>query len=168
MRRPGQLLRDGTAALDDALRADVAPRRGADADGIQPVVMEEALILDCEQRLDHHRRDLVQRHVDSLLDEKGEGRLTVPVVDDGGLRTRRQFGKSCGSFEFSGNNPGKYRQPVGSRPGECRDDRNHPEQHCAPHEDHAGDQATAVPSNAESALPVLCALGRPSGAVRQF
>ena len=40
----------------------------------------KASILDREQRLDHARRNPVERHGDPLLHEKREGRFAQPVV----------------------------------------------------------------------------------------
>jgi len=64
----------------------------------------EAPIFDGEERVDHVRRDAIERHVDALLDEKGERRLVVPVVNDRALRVladrreRRRVGKlACGA-----------------------------------------------------------------------
>ena len=54
-----ELLRDRRAALDDALLADVLPERAADAAHVDAVVLEEALVLDRDDRLAHDRRDVL-------------------------------------------------------------------------------------------------------------
>ena len=89
-RRSRELLCDRAAALDDPPGPEVSPRRGGDANGIHSVMRIKASILDREQRVDHVRRNPVERHGDALLDEKSEGRFAQAVVHDRRLRPRRE------------------------------------------------------------------------------
>ena len=54
-----ELLRDRRAALDDALLANVLPESAPDASHVDAVVLEEALILDRDDRLSHDRCDVL-------------------------------------------------------------------------------------------------------------
>ena len=49
------------------------------------------------------RRHAVERHLDALFDEEGEGRPAVPVVDDGRLRPHRDVGKRAVAIELTGD-----------------------------------------------------------------
>ena len=61
------LLRDRRSALDDRLVADVLPRGAEDAADVDPVVLEEPLVLDGDDRLLHDRGDLVGLHEHAAL-----------------------------------------------------------------------------------------------------
>src|SRR5918999_4906812 len=52
-----ELLCDGRPALDDRLVPNVLPQSARDAAQVNAVVLEEALILDRNDRLAHDRRD---------------------------------------------------------------------------------------------------------------
>ena len=52
---------------------------------VEPVMRVEALIFDRDDRVDHMRRDIRQRHVDALFVENREGELVVGIVNDGRL-----------------------------------------------------------------------------------
>ncbi len=83
------LLRDGRAALDDALAADVLPEGAHDAAKVDSVVLVEALVLDDDDRLLHDRRDRLgaDEHAALVAAQDGEhAPLPGPVrrrVDDG-------------------------------------------------------------------------------------
>ncbi len=64
---------------------------------------EEPLVLGREDRLDHVAGDAVERHLEALFDEVGEGRPAVPVVDDGRLRPHRDVGKRAVAIELTGD-----------------------------------------------------------------
>jgi hypothetical protein len=63
----GDLLRDGRAALHDAPRFEVGERRADDAERIDAVMLEEAIVLGGDERLHHVLGDLVVRQHDALL-----------------------------------------------------------------------------------------------------
>ena len=79
-----ELLRDRRATFDDALLADVLPERAGDALEVDAVVLEEALILDRDDRLAHDRRDVIGADEDAALvsAKDGEDRPAVRRVDD--------------------------------------------------------------------------------------
>ena len=80
-----ELLRDRRAALDDALAANVRDERAADATEVDPVVLPEAPVLDCDDRVPHRVGDLVvadQRpRLRAAQDGEDPRRLLVRVVD---------------------------------------------------------------------------------------
>ena len=57
-----ELLGDGGAALHDAARAQVGPRRAQQPAGVEPAVLEEAVVLGGQHRVDQHQRHLGQPH----------------------------------------------------------------------------------------------------------
>ena len=65
-----------------APRAEVAPHRAAEADGVDAPVPVEAMVLDRDDRLAQRGRDLVQGHVAPVL-VQGEPGLAVRAVEDG-------------------------------------------------------------------------------------
>ena len=67
------------------------------------MVREETLVFDRDDRVDHVRGHALDRHVNPLLDEEGESRLALLVVDDRGLRTRRKFGERPRPIELGDN-----------------------------------------------------------------
>ena len=97
-----ELLRDRRPAFDDALLADVLPEGAGDAAHVDAVVLEEALILDRDDRLAHDRRDVlrVDEHAALVAAQHGEHRPTVRGVDDAcrprsaGRRGRAQGSRS--------------------------------------------------------------------------
>ena len=91
-----ELLRDRGSALHDRLAADVRPERACHATQVDPVVLEEAAILDRDDRLPHDRRDLLGLDEDSALltAQHGEDRSAVGRVDDG-----VDLGALCGRIE---------------------------------------------------------------------
>ena len=78
-----ELLRDRRPTLDDALLADVLPEGAGDAAHVDAVVLEEALILDGDDRLAHDRRDVlrVDEHPALVAAQHGEHRAAVRGVD---------------------------------------------------------------------------------------
>ena len=82
---------------------------------------EEALIFDRNDRVDHVRGHPRDRHVDPLLDEESKGRFGVLVVDDRGLRTRRQFGERPRPVQLGHN---AVREQSSSRHDVPRDGRD--------------------------------------------
>ena len=78
-----ELLGDRRAALDDVLRADVGPDRAGHALDVDALVLPEAAVLDGDDRLLHHGRDLLRTHQDAALGaaQDGEHRLAVRGVD---------------------------------------------------------------------------------------
>ena len=80
------LLRDRRAALDHRLVADVLPRSAQDPADVDPVVLEEPLVLDGDDRLLHDRRDLVGAHEDAALVSAKDREHALLVV----LRVRRR------------------------------------------------------------------------------
>ena len=80
-----ELLRDRRTTLDDALVADVLPERARDAAHVDAVVLEEALVLDGDDRLAHDRRDVLgaDEHAALVAAEHREHRPAVGRVDDG-------------------------------------------------------------------------------------
>ena len=80
-----ELLRDRAAALRAPPEVQVAQERGADADDVDPTVLEEPLILDREHRLDQVWRDLLERHLEPLLLINREHRHVARVEDGGRL-----------------------------------------------------------------------------------
>src|SRR5207342_1794039 len=75
----GELLRDRAAALGAAVVPYVRQRRRGDAHEIEPVMIEEALVLNRSNRLDEIGRHFRQRHLDALLLENRKGELVVVV-----------------------------------------------------------------------------------------
>ena len=80
-----ELLGDGGAAFDDRLLAHVGPERAGDPAQVDALVVEEALILDGDDRLAHDRRDVLGRHQHAVLvaSQNGEHPLAVRGVDHG-------------------------------------------------------------------------------------
>ena len=80
-----ELLGDRRAALDDGLVPHVRPQRSADAVQVDAVVLEEALVLDRDDRLSHDRGDLLGRdeHAALLAAQDRQNALAVRGVDDG-------------------------------------------------------------------------------------
>ena len=74
-----ELLRDRRAALDDALLAHVLPERARHAVHVDSVVLEEALVLDRDDRLPHDRRDVLgaDEHAALVAAKHGEYRLPL-------------------------------------------------------------------------------------------
>jgi hypothetical protein len=70
-------------------------------------MLEEAAILDGQDRIDHGQRYPLERNGDALLDEEAERRLAVPVEDDGRLGPRSDGGQGAGAVELSGNRGGE-------------------------------------------------------------
>jgi hypothetical protein len=101
--RARQLLRDGAAPFTDAARPEVSPRGRHDAPRIDSAVRVETPVLDGQQRLDHVRRHTLEWDVDSLLGEKGEGRLAGAIEHDRGLRPWRDRGERSRFVEFRGH-----------------------------------------------------------------
>ena len=81
-----ELLRDRAGALPDASAAEVRERRAEDAPHVDAGVLEEALVLDREDRANHVGRHPGQRHFDALFLEDREDRLVVAIVEHGRLR----------------------------------------------------------------------------------
>ena len=79
-----ELLRDRRATLDDALLPHVLPQRSSDPVDVDPVVLEEPLVLHRDDRLTHDRRDVVRpdEHAALVTAEDGEDALPVRGVDD--------------------------------------------------------------------------------------
>ena len=96
--RPDQLLGDrrGTALV----AAGGVDRGRDDADGIEPGVLPERLVLDRGRRVDQPRRDLLVLDVVALdLPEPGELDLAGPVVDLGLLGEIEGLEELLGVFE---------------------------------------------------------------------
>ena len=74
-----ELLRDRRAALHDLLVRDVGPERAQDAVQVDAVVLEEALVLDGDDRLLHHVGDLA-RGDDLAVLGAAEDREDLPVA----------------------------------------------------------------------------------------
>ena len=66
----GHLLRDGRAALHDAPGFEVGERGAHDAERIDAVVLEEAIVLGGDERLHHVLGDLIVGQDDALLQEE--------------------------------------------------------------------------------------------------
>ena len=111
VRGPGELLRNGAAALDDPSGSQVPPGGAGDADGIDPEVLKEAPILDREDRIDHVWRDALERNRDPLLDEEAEGGPAVTVENDCRLRPRTDAGQRTRAVELSRNRGGEEGDP---------------------------------------------------------
>ena len=79
-----ELLRDRRAAFDDPLLPDVLPERAPDAPHVDAVVLEEALILDRDDRLAHDRRDVLRSTRTRLSSPRSTAStdLAVRRVDD--------------------------------------------------------------------------------------
>ena len=79
-----ELLRDRRASLDDSLVLDVLHESTGDAFEVDPVVLEEALILDRDDRLTHDRRDVgrADEHAALVTTENGQDRSSVRCIDD--------------------------------------------------------------------------------------
>src|SRR4026208_2052653 len=60
-----ELLRDRRATLDDALLPHVLPEGARDTAHVDAVVLEEALVLDGDDRLAHDRRDVIRGDEDA-------------------------------------------------------------------------------------------------------
>ena len=79
-----ELLRDRRSALDDLSVSHVLPEGARHSADVDPLVLEEALVLDRDDRLAHDRRDVVRADEDAALvaTENGEDRAAVRRVDD--------------------------------------------------------------------------------------
>jgi hypothetical protein len=79
-----ELLRDRRAALHDLLVAHVLPDGTHDAVHVDAAVLEEPLVLDRDDRLLHHRRDLVRGDDLAALgaDQPREHAVAGRVIDD--------------------------------------------------------------------------------------
>ena len=92
-----ELLGDRRAALDRLLGEDVLVEGAADAADVDAVVGVEALVLDRDDRVLHHRRDLRLLEQDPVLVAGQQAEALAAAVDDdrvlrGGLLERRQVG----------------------------------------------------------------------------
>ncbi len=93
-----ELLRDRRAALDGLLRAHVLPQRAADAAHVDALVRVEAAVLDRDDRVLHHGRDLLLAEEDALLVAGQDADAAAAAVEDhrravGRLLERRQVGR---------------------------------------------------------------------------
>ena len=113
-----ELLRDGRAALDDVLVAQVGPDRAEDPAEVDSPVLPEAAILDCDDRLLHDRGDLLRGHDHTALvaAQDGEDRavrgVDVAVALDAGVVRRVERGDVVGDrlHEAEGER-GRAREP---------------------------------------------------------
>ena len=80
----GHLLRDGRAALDHVARLEVGEGGADDAERVDAVVLEEAIVLGGDERLHHVLRDLVVGQDDALLQ--------VELADELALRREHAAG----------------------------------------------------------------------------
>ena len=82
-----ELLGDRRAALDRLLGQDVLVERAADAAEVDAVVGVEALVLDRDDRVLHHRRDLALLEQDPLLVAGQAAERLAAAVDDHRVRS---------------------------------------------------------------------------------
>ncbi len=78
----GELLGDGRAALDDAVRLRVGDHGAQEADEVDAVVLEEAPVLRRHHRLDERVGKLVDRH-GILVDDAAMADLVAVAVEEG-------------------------------------------------------------------------------------
>ena len=98
-----ELLCDRRAALDDLLVADVVPERAGHAPHVDPAVLPEAPVLDRDDCLLHHRRDLLGADDDPALgaaqdckDRFSVGGVDVPETLGPPFLSRLERGKLAG------------------------------------------------------------------------
>ena len=84
-----ELLGDRRSALDRPLGDDVLVQRAADAAEVDAVVGVEALVLDRDDRVLHHRRDLALLQQDPLLVAGQAAERLAAAVDDDRVGRRR-------------------------------------------------------------------------------
>ena len=78
----------------------------------------EAPILDRHDRVQHVRRDLVDRDVDSAFRVEGKGRLAVTIQHDRRLGTRGKAGEASRSVELGGHGDRESHGSVDGIPAE--------------------------------------------------
>src|SRR4029079_5418542 len=74
-----ELLCDRRASFDDSLLAHVLPEGTGDTAHVYAVVLEEALILDRDDRLSHDRRDVLRVHEDAALVASKDRQARAPI-----------------------------------------------------------------------------------------
>jgi hypothetical protein len=87
--RPRELLAERAAALRRPARPQVVRDRAAERDRVEPGVAVEAVVLDRHHRVAQRRRDLAERDVVALLDEREPG-PAVRGVEGGVADASRQ------------------------------------------------------------------------------
>ena len=78
----GELLGDGRAALDDAVRLRIGDHGAEEADEVDAVMLEEAPVLRGDDRLDQRVGQLVDRH-GALVDDAPMADLVAVAVEEG-------------------------------------------------------------------------------------
>ena len=84
------LLRDARAALGDVLGRGVAQERPQRADRVDGAVLVEAVVLDRDERGAHHRGDVGERDVATVLVVEGRDHVAVRVQDPAPLALGRR------------------------------------------------------------------------------
>ena len=114
-----ELLRDRGTAFDDRLLADIGPERAGHPAHVDALVVEEALILDGDDRLAHDRCDVLGRHEHPVLvtSQNSEHPFSVRGVDDrvhvgalGGRIERRDLARDR-SYEAERERQERERRP---------------------------------------------------------
>ncbi len=82
----GELLRDRRASLADAAEEKVANGGSGDADGVDAVVGEKAVVFARDQGVDEVGRDAVKGRDEPILPGEAAVEFSISIEDDGSLR----------------------------------------------------------------------------------